>query len=562
MPFPRLALATLILAVPSAAIAGPRDDLLRLVPDDYTFCVVVQNLRAEGQSAGGSFLKGLTDSPLIQALQGQPEAQRVQQVFTALLGDLGISAEQFRDDLLGDALVFAYRKDPSGDDRNEAGLILLHARDEQLLRRVVRRIIDVQTRAGEIRGVEPVGDGDGRYFRRMKTVETESADFYAIRGQRLAFSSSEGLLKSLLPRLAAQGAGEPPIARRMKQLGVHDAPAAVLINPRSFDADVAASARKGKEAEQAFLKEFATYWKAVDGLALFVNLRPSLEVGLALNARPVDLPAAAAKFLSEARGRSPLWDRIPDDALFAVAGRIPVESLAAMAGAFLTEADRQRVVGGIRDAVRPFLETNDLGALARGLGPDMGFWVTAPEPGTDRWCPRAVLAVRRADGPDGLEAEQAALRGLDFVARLAALQHKGLRVHSQKAGSVDVRYLTHPTAFPVGFRPAFAAKGGYVLVADSPETLTAFEPPAGPAAEADEVPILRVSLSGWRRYLKTHQPQMVEYLARLRQADPKEIARPLGAVLPLLDGIDRVEVVQRNGRERVALVLRLREIKK
>ena len=33
------------LGVPAAAFAGPRDDLLRLVPDDYTFCVVVQNLR-------------------------------------------------------------------------------------------------------------------------------------------------------------------------------------------------------------------------------------------------------------------------------------------------------------------------------------------------------------------------------------------------------------------------------------------------------------------------------------------------------------------------------------
>jgi hypothetical protein len=561
MLFRRLSLAFTLLLVPPAAFAGPRDDLLRLVPDDYAFCVVVQELREHGKS-DGTFLKGITDHPLFRGIQNTPEVQKVQQVFESLMKELMVTPEQVRDDLLGDALVFAYRKGPPGQEGKEDGLILLHARDEKLLARVVERINELQTKAGELKGVEAVGSGSGAYARRVKAVEMEPADFYAVRGHRLAFSGNEALLKSVLPNLAGTAGGEPPIAQRMKRLGVNEAPISVLINPRSFDAEVVGSAQSGKGSEQAFLKEFASYWKAVDGLALFLNFRPTIEIGVAANVRKAELPRAAARFLTEAGKRSPLWDRIPDDALFAAAGRIHAESFAAMLGTFLTDPDRKKVLETIADATRPFLESEEFGPLLRGVGPDVGFWVTAPNSSTKSWCPQATLAVKVGDGPDGQQAEQAALKGLDFLARFACLQHKGLRVRSEKQGPIEVRYLTHPTAFPPAFRPAFAAKGGYIVVTDSPETLNRFEPPAGPATDEAEVPILRLSATAWRKYLKEHQKPLVEYLSGLKGSEPKELAGQLDTLLPMLEGLDRLEVVQRTGRDRVMLVMRLREVKK
>jgi hypothetical protein len=562
MRFRPIAFAVL-LAAPPVAVAGPRDDLLRLVPDDYTFCVVLQNLRELGKSEGNSsFLKGVAESPLIKGLQTTPEARKFQQAFESILKDLGVTPDQLRDDLLGDALVFAYRKGPAGQEGKEDGLILLHARDAMLLQRVVDRIVEIQTKAGEIKGVEAIGEGDDRYFRRMKTGEADPADYYAVRGHRLVFSGSESLLKSILPRLTAEGTGDPPIARRMKQLGINGAPVSVLINPRSFDADVAGGAQAAKGSEQAFLKEFATYWKAVDGLAFFVNVRPSLEVGLALNVRKADLPAPAARLFTEAVKRSPLWDRIPDDALFAVAGRIHFESLAATLGGFLLEEDRKKVLAAFAKAARAFGETEEYAAWARGLGPDAGFWVTAPEPGSKTWAPHAVLAVKVADGPDGRGAEAGAIRGLDFLARMASLQHDDLRIHSEKQGPVEVRSVMHPTAFPPGFRPAFAAKGGYVVLADAPETIRRFEPPTRPAADADEIPILRLSASGWRQYLAEHRGPLLEYLGGMKGADPKELRQHLDVLLPVLEGLDRIELVQRSGPDRVALVVRFQEVKK
>ncbi len=481
MRLPRVIFVLALGCLPAVSAAAPRDDLLRVVPSDYTFCVLVQNLRDQGKPGSASFLQKLAESPLFKQFQQSPEAQKVQQVFQAIFKELGVTPEQLRDDILGDALVFAFRKGPPGQPEKDDGLIMLHARDAKLLARLVDRINELQTKGGELKAVEKIDGKSGPYFRRVKAGQNESADFYALTGNRLVFSGSESLLKSTLVALAKKADGQPALVQRMKRLGVAAAPIVCLINPRSFDAEVAHTATTGKGSEQAFLREFARYWKAVDGLAVSLNLTPDFELGLSLNIRKTDLPPAAAKFLTEAGKRSPLWDRVPDDALFAAVGRIQPESLATMLGAFLTENDRTKVVDTVANAARPFLETEDLAPLLKGIGPDIGFWVSPPDPTENSWCPQAILAIKTSEQPEGKQAEQAALKGLDFLTRLACLSDKQLRVHTEKQGPNRVQYLTHATAFPPGFRPAFASKSGYILIAGSPRTVARFEPPSGPA---------------------------------------------------------------------------------
>jgi hypothetical protein len=556
-------LALAVWCAPAAVFAGPRDDLLRLVPDDYTFCLVVQDIRAHAKADGqSSFLKGLAESPLVKGYQNTPEAEKLRTAFESILKELGITPEQLRDDLLGDAVVFAYRKGPPGNDAKEDGLILVHARDGKLLARVVERINDLQMKGGELKAVELVTGKDGEYFRRVKSDKQQPAEFYALRGNRLVFSGSEALLQTALAKLATPPEGEPLVVRRMQQLGINDCPVSFLINPRAFDADLAESAKTGKAAERAFLKEFAGYWKAVDGVALFVNFAPSLELGLAVHARQADLPGPVRRFFAEAGKRSPLWDRVPDDALFALVGRFHAESMTAMLGSFLTEPDRQKVIDAVARMSKTFFKPEDLGPVTRGLGPDVGFWVTKPDAASNTWCPQAVLAVKLADGPDGRKGEQAALKGLDFLARLASLSEKDLAVFEEQQGSVQVTGLTSAVLFPLGFRPCFASKGGYLLVAGSPETIARFEPPKNPPAEAPEVPVLRISVAAWRDFLKAHRQPLVEYLAKVHHTDRAALNPQIDALLPLLEGLDQIDLVQRAGPDRVSLVLRLKDHRK
>jgi hypothetical protein len=563
MTAPRLIVAIALWSAPAVAFAGPRDELLRLVPDDYTFCLVLQDLREHGKADGKSpFLKGLAESPLLKGFQNTPEAEKVRAAFETILRELGITPEQLRDDLLGDAVVFAYRKGPPKDESKEDGLFLIHARDEKLLARVVERINDLQTKSGELKAVEPVSAKQGDYFRRVKTGKQGAADFYALRGHQLIFSGSEPLLHAALAKLAIPPAGEPLVARRMKQLGVNEAPVSVLLNPRAFDADLAEGTKPGNDAERAFLKEFAGYWKAVEGVALFLSFSPAVEVGLAVHVRKDELPAPARRFFAEAGRRSPLWDRVPDDALFALAGRVHLESATEMLGALLTEKDRQRVVEGAGRMSKTFFKPDDLGSLVRGFGPDVGFWVTRPEPGGKTWCPQALLAVKLADGPDGRKAEHAALKGLDFLARLASLSEKNLEVFEERQGQVLITGLASAAVFPPGFRPCFASKGGYLLVAGSPGTIARFDPPTNPPTNAGEVPVLRISVAAWRDYLKTHREGLTEYLAKVNNADVAGLNAQIDGLLPLLEGLDRIEIVQRAGPDRVSLVVRLKETRK
>src|SRR5947209_7883792 len=117
MPLRRLIAAVTLLATPAVAPAGPRDDLLRLIPEDYTFCVVAQNLRDQLKGEGdNSFLNGIAEHPLFKGLQGTPESRKVAQAIEEVIKGLMVTPEQIRDDLLGDALVFAYRKGPAGDE--------------------------------------------------------------------------------------------------------------------------------------------------------------------------------------------------------------------------------------------------------------------------------------------------------------------------------------------------------------------------------------------------------------------------------------------------------------
>lgn len=557
----RVALFAFVLLAASAQ-AAPRDELLRAVPDDYTFCVVVQNLRGDGKNPDTTFQKFLSSSPFLALVRQAPEAQQVQNALETILRELNLTPAQLFDDLLGDSLVFSYRKGPVGQPEGEEGLILLHARDPKLLARLVEKINSEQLKTGELKAIEKIEDKDGDIFRRVKGAQGEPSDFFTVRGNRLVFSNKQTQLTAALKKLATDNKAEPPALSRMKQLGIQDAPLVGLVNPRGFDGDLSELAKNGKGSEQAFLREVGKYWSAVDSAAVFLRYAPAIEIGLSVHVRKSDLPRPAITFFSEASKRSPLWDRVPEEALFAAVGRVHLESFVSLLSTFLTEDDRLKVLTAIGDAARPFLESDNFDLLARGLGPDVGLWLTAPTPESKNWVPDAMLALKVAGTPEGKQAEEAALKGLDFAARFMCLSQKGMRIHTENQGPVSVKYLTHPELFPSGFRPAFASKGGYLLVAGSPQSIAKFESPTSDLTAADEVPVIRVSMAAWRKYLKEHRTEICKFLAKANKLEPAAFDAQLDKLMPILESMERVELVQQSTSDRVTLALRFVEKRK
>ncbi len=72
------------LALPAPASA-PRDDLLRLVPEDVGFCLVLQDLRVHSDAILRSpFIKKWWESPIGKAIANAPEQKKLAEFETQL----------------------------------------------------------------------------------------------------------------------------------------------------------------------------------------------------------------------------------------------------------------------------------------------------------------------------------------------------------------------------------------------------------------------------------------------------------------------------------------------
>src|SRR5438105_15819052 len=100
---PTLAVLLLLATALPLRAASPRDELLRHVPDDVGFCLIVTDLRATSAALADSpFAEQFRASPVGQALVNSPELKQLALVDKQIGAFLGVSAEGLRDDLLGD----------------------------------------------------------------------------------------------------------------------------------------------------------------------------------------------------------------------------------------------------------------------------------------------------------------------------------------------------------------------------------------------------------------------------------------------------------------------------
>ena len=142
-PSPRVAWAVLAVLLLRGRLpaASPRDELLRYVPDETGFCLVVQNLRGQAADLLASpFVREWSKSAFATTIAGSAELKQLQQVEQYLIKNLGVGWADLRDDVLGDAFVFAYRPGPAGKQDQEQGLFLVRARNARTLASLVQKL--------------------------------------------------------------------------------------------------------------------------------------------------------------------------------------------------------------------------------------------------------------------------------------------------------------------------------------------------------------------------------------------------------------------------------------
>jgi hypothetical protein len=251
----RLALAAALLAggVPAfAAPPSPRDEALRLAPPDAALVVVVQNLRDHLKEISESpFAAWFPSSALGKQLLNSQGFKSFTDGATPVFGALGLTPAELFQDILGDAVVFAYTPAAAGDPKGERAVILVRPRKPDRLAAVVERLNDLQTKSGELKGVTERKHAGAAYSERQKAGGP--SDFYFLRDGVFAFSQSEADVRAALDRAAAAKDHPPALAARLTKLGVADAAAVVLLNPRPLDAELAAKVKAAPADERAFL---------------------------------------------------------------------------------------------------------------------------------------------------------------------------------------------------------------------------------------------------------------------------------------------------------------------
>jgi hypothetical protein len=549
----------------ATANAGPRDELLRLVPDDMAFCAVVQDLRERTKNATDhSIAVQIAKLPFVQAAWNSPEAKKVLDIERQLLRDLQLTREQLRDELLGDALVFAYRPGQKDNVDRDKGVFMVWARDKALLIKVVDRINEVQQKKGELTELKELTYNEQTYWKRVEAKKQENENaFYFVRGNALVFSPQESLLKEVIDRDRKQPAADkqPPFwSKMLARLGLDKPLMALLVNPRAFDGDLKAQETGSKADERAFVKEFRKYWQAIDALGLYADANESFELGFAVHVRKDALPKAAREFFTELGKPSELWKAIPDDALFAASSRIDLPRFAEVFAGFCDQ-DRLNEIGKtFENSIGNLLiGAGKLEALKNGLGPDWGLWAFAPAPDDKTWVPQVILAVKVRDNADGVAAEKAIGELINSAITAARwLSKSPLRLDVLKQDKVEIKYLVHDTAFPPGIRPAFAFKQGFLLFAGSPETIRRFSIPEKGNDRMDEVPLFYMSAKGWRNYLSNYKNDVAGLVEKMTGTPAQKAASQIAMIADNLKAFDRFEVVVKSKPDQATLVFRLK----
>ena len=545
-------LASFALVAAPASAASPRDELLRVAPPDAALLVLVQNARNHLQNLEESpFAKWFPQSQLGKQLLAGVDLKLAQDSVAPLFAALGIKPEELVTDVFGDAIAFAYTPPPNDDGKGERAVALIRPRKHETLVKLVAKLNELQIASGEVKAVVPRRHRSEEYFERQKP-NGGSSDFYCFRSGVFAFSGTEPDIQAVIDRDKAGTDKPPELVAKLAKLGVGDAFAVALVNPRLFDAELKAKVAKANGSDKALLARFQEIWLALDSAAVYLTFDKDFETGLSLHFQPNKVPAAAKGWLTGPRMNAAIWQAIPDNALFAIAGRFKASDLIETIGSLAPGDGSNPIKAAAEQLLGPVFGKDKLPHVLDALGPHWALWAEAP-PANGGFLPVLVAAVQIDNsGPKGKEAAREIARAVGFGFNAARVAYNAghadqIELVETEDGDVVITSLVNEKAFPPGFRPSYAFKAGYLVVSTSPDAIQRFqEPKANPAARS-EATLARFSGTAAREYLQTHRERLAKFLASAGRGEEKDLAKQFEQALAVLELVDRMEVFTRGG---------------
>jgi hypothetical protein len=556
---PRLGcLLVVVLALwPQTAFAQsrPLDELLRFVPEDTGLCLLAQDLRTYTLEVMESPLADrLRKSSLLADLVSTPEWKlwlvSVKQVEKAL----ELSWREMLDDVLGQAVVFAFRPGPPGKPELEQGLLLIRARKADTLARLVDRINEVQKASGELRELQTRQYRGQQYHCR---VEDKQTNFYLLRGQVLLFTAQEAFLRAAIDREKQSPPDESVWSVRLRDLGLERAVAGLAINPRAYDEAMLLSGENGSTN-----RLLTTLWKDVQGFGLGLHLeQQSIRLTCRVLSRGKSSHPALSRFLAAADKPSTLWNALPENTLLAVGGRFDGQATLDLLRECLGKQAQDALFADLQRSVGAMLGKDLLKEVLPNLGPDWGLILVAPRATSKTWMPHMRFALRLTSPPgEDPPLEDTILQAIHGLAQMAVLAYnkkypdRTLRLRMTRSNGCRIGSLTGEALLP-GLEPAWAIKDGYLLLVTHPDEITAFT--ISRSQPSSEVPLLRVSFRNLLSYIKEHHQKLREALSANQRTEGSGSTSVLATLQEVLELFDKVELQHQSKPGAVTFTLRV-----
>lgn len=541
---PRLFLAAfaVLVTLPALGRADPTAEALRLVPADSTLCFVVRDLRTHLKAIGESpFATWFHTTPLGKQLADPAEIAKLRTLEQFLTEQFGVTGEQLVEDILGDAIVFAYKAGPPDRPQEEAGLVIVNARKPDVLAKLVTKLNDLQQKSGEISAVAEKTHRNRPYFERKKS--DGNREFYFVRGGLLAYSGQERALQQAIEQdLIAPPADKPgKIATSLSALGLADKFAVCWFNPRGLDAELKAKAGTNKDAhEKAFLAQFTHIWSATDAVAFYGHPGQGIEFGMVAAVARDKLPKELQPILFPPAGGSAALAAAPKNALAVIGGRTNAKLWLDAIASFLPDEGTTALKMAIEQGLGPVVGRDKLPAVLAGLGPDWAAWVAPPDAASGTWAPEWTAAIKLTP-QDGADVPKIILQAVDVAAQLARIAHNRdhddqIEITEESRDGQTIKSLTNEKGFPPGFRPSFGITRGYLVIASSPEAVRRFAP-----GTPTDSPVMRFSAKELRVYLEKHGPAFAEFVAKAGKRPLDEVKKELATLTAALEVFEQIE---------------------
>jgi len=552
-----------IVATPTFA-ASPRDELLRVAPPDAALLVVVQNAKGHVRSLIESpFVEWFPSTPIGKKLLAAVDLKQFRDVATNVLPALGTTPQAVLDDVLGDAVAFAYSPAPEGKPGDERSVILIRPAKPESLAKIFDKLNEIQKNNGEIKAIVRREHAGAEYFERQKP--DGAGEFYCFRNGVFAFSSSDADIKAVIDRDKAEPKDKPPVlVARMQKLGVADAAVVVLVNPRPLDAEVKAKIASAKPDEQRLFKRFEQLWAGLEFAAVSVTLDKELELSLSLRFHPEKLPSDLKSWLIGPHEYSTAEYLIPEKALLGFAGHAKASELLDLLASLAPVPDgKPGVKEWVGKTFGSVVGQDKLPLVLESLGPNWAAWAESPM--KEGFLPTIVAAVEvSGDGEKRASAEKTLLQAVEFGFQTARVAYNTkhadqIELMETKDAGVVIKSLVNEKAFPPGFRPSFSLTRGYLVLATSPEAIKQFKPPAqGDPLLKGYTTLAKFSGTATRSYLQTHGDKLAKFLAEIGAGDEKSLRGHVEGVVAALELVDAVDLIHRDIENGMKLSVRVK----